>query len=147
MANSVVLEMLVTQITFAINKFLTRVKFHGSSKGMFNPDKKDQSRLSRLRAKLRFKRLLIFLHCVPISTVSFQMHASRSKIIWFSKFFHWVVTNALTLSLKPKKSYFIKNLHVTLDFPYSMNLAEFGKWSLIMVQLLKLLGNFFLNVA
>ena len=40
MANSVVLEMLVTQITFAINKFLTRVKFHGSSKGMFNPDKK-----------------------------------------------------------------------------------------------------------
>ena len=34
----------------------------------------------------------------------------------------------------------MKNLHVTLVNPYSMNLAKFGKKSLTMVQLLKLMA-------
>ena len=36
------------------------------------------------------------LHCVPRTTVSFQKHATPSKIDRFSKIFHWVITNALT---------------------------------------------------
>ena len=40
------------------------------------------------------------LHCVPRTTVSFQKHATPSKIDRFSKIFHWVITNALTFVSK-----------------------------------------------
>ena len=36
-----------------------------------------------------FQSSLSHIHCVPISTVFFQEHATRSKIVKFSKLFHW----------------------------------------------------------
>ena len=42
------------------------------------------------------------LHCVPITTVSFQKHAARCllKNQPISKIFHWAITNALTFISK-----------------------------------------------
>ena len=42
------------------------------------------------------RRACTELHCVPVTTVSFQKHAACSKINRFPKLFHWVITNDLT---------------------------------------------------
>ena len=44
-----------------------------------------------------------FVHCVALTTVSFQKHAARSKTDRFLKKFHWMITIALIFVSKLQK--------------------------------------------
>ena len=65
---------------------------------------------------------------VPISNVFFQEHGTCSKIIRFSKFLHWIITNALTFVSKEIKNYvLLEILQVISHLNYTIKLAKFAK--------------------